>query len=76
MVQTARTASFFIPSTLGTQDGALVAMAALFTGTAVAGLGVAILRRLRQLIWIGAGYLIAGYYSWGRRPRSRGDEDE
>lgn len=64
LVQAVRTASFFIPANLGAQDGAVVLIVGAFTGAPVAGLSIAILRRLRQLAWIVAGFVVGGHYSW------------
>ncbi len=64
LVQAVRTASFFIPANLGALDGAVVLIIGAFTGAPVAGLSTAILRRLRQLAWIVAGFVVGGHYSW------------
>ncbi len=63
-MQAVRTASFFIPANLGAQDGAVVLIVGAFTGAPAAGLSTAILRRLRQLAWIAAGFAVGGHYSW------------
>lgn len=78
LVQGVRSASFFIPSNLGTQDGAIVLISGMFTGAPVAGLSTAILRRLRQLAWIAFGFAVGGHYSWrtfrnGRPPAREGN---
>lgn len=75
LVQGVRSASFFIPSNLGTQDGAIVLISGMFTGVPVAGLSTAILRRLRQIVWVALGFAVGGHYSWrtfrsSRRPAS------
>ncbi len=57
VIQLVRTISFFIPSNLGTQDAAYTLMVAAFTGVPTAGLGAALLRRLREVLFIAAGFL-------------------
>jgi len=63
LLQLARTVSFFVPANLGTQDGALALAAAAITGVAAAGLGAALLRRVREVIFIALGFAIGGLYS-------------
>ena len=76
LLQAVRTASFFVPSNLGTQDGTIVIVSSLFTGVPVAGLSAALLRRLRQFIWIVSGFLVGGHYSWRAfRGQLRGDRE-
>jgi uncharacterized protein (TIRG00374 family) len=64
LLQLARSVSFFIPANLGTQDGALALAAAAVTGVAAAGLGAALLRRVREVIFIALGFAMGGWYSW------------
>lgn len=76
LLQLARSVSFFIPANLGTQDGALALAAAAITGVAAAGLGVALLRRVREVIFIGLGFAMGGWYSWrALRQPAAGAED-
>jgi uncharacterized protein (TIRG00374 family) len=56
-----RSATFFVPANLGTQDGALGLLIGLLTGSMAAGLAVALIRRIRELIWTGAGLLVGGW---------------
>jgi hypothetical protein len=64
LLQLARSVSFFIPANLGTQDGAVALAAAAITGVAAAGLGAALLRRVREIVFIALGFAIGGWYSW------------
>lgn len=52
MVQLARTATFFIPAGIGTQEGMLLVTCAALTGSPSTGLSVALVRRSREIVWI------------------------
>ncbi len=52
MVQLVRTATFFIPAGIGTQEGTLLLTCAALTGSGSIGLSVALIRRSRELAWI------------------------
>ncbi len=56
MLQLIRTTTFFIPWNLGTQEGGLVFLMSLGGHPPVAGLGVSLLKRFRQIVWTGAGF--------------------
>ena len=73
LLQLARSVSFFVPANLGTQDGAVALAAAAMTGVAAAGLGAALLRRVRELIFIALGFAIGGWYSWRTLRRAAAD---
>ena len=60
LVQLVRAMLFFIPSNLGTQEGVFVLAVNILKDSTPLGLAVAVIRRLRELIWIGIG-LIFGY---------------
>ncbi|MDH5639850.1 MAG: flippase-like domain-containing protein [Nitrospira sp.] len=49
--------SFFIPGSLGAQDGGNVLLLQAFGYSDVTGLAFALLRRFRELVWIGIGLL-------------------
>lgn len=61
VVQLVRTATFFIPAGLGTQDGAMYLLTNLLTGNPVAGVAGAVVRRIRDLSWISVGLLVAAF---------------
>jgi len=73
LLQLARTVSFFIPANLGTQDGAIALAAAALTGVAAAGLGAALLRRVREIVFLVLGFALGGWYSWRALRRSASD---
>jgi hypothetical protein len=74
LLQLARSVSFFIPANLGTQDGAVALAAAAITGVSAAGLGAALLRRVREVVFIAAGFLVGGSFSLRSLRRAAGDE--
>jgi len=58
LLQFVRAASFFIPLSLGAQEGGLIL---IFTSMGMAGpigLAVSFVRRIRELVWIGLGLLL------------------
>lgn len=61
--QLIRAGTFFVPANLGTQEGALVAVCGALTGSPAAGLATALIRRVRELLWIAAGLLIGWLYT-------------
>ncbi len=63
LLQLTRTVSFFVPANLGTQDGALALCAAALTGSPAAGLGAALLRRVRELLIVALGLSLGSHYS-------------
>ncbi len=63
VAQMVRAATFFIPSSLGAQEGAFVLMIAALTGSPALGMAVALVRRFRELVWIGSGFLMGTAYS-------------
>jgi len=63
MVQLVRTVTFFIPAGLGTQEGAFLIGVGALTGVPSAGVATALVRRCRDLLWIGASLALASAYS-------------
>ena len=63
VVELVRAGAFFIPAGIGIQEGAMVLIIAPITGQPSLGLAVALVRRLREIIWIAWGFLIAWRYS-------------
>ena len=63
VVELARAGAFFIPAGIGIQEGAMVLIIAPITGQPSLGLAVALVRRVREIIWIAWGFLIAWHYS-------------
>jgi uncharacterized protein (TIRG00374 family) len=60
--------AFFIPAGIGVQESAMVLIITPITGQPSLGLAVALIRRLRQIIWIVWGFLIAWRYSISTKP--------
>ena len=67
--QLVRGVVFFIPAGIGAQEGAFVLMCGLLTGNPTLGLSVSVVRRSRELLWIGLGLGLGWLYSY-RRPRA------
>ena len=63
VAQMVRMGTFFIPMSIGAQEGALLLIVNTVTGSASAGLALGIIRRLREFIWIAFGFLIGIKYS-------------
>ena len=57
-VQLTRAATFFIPLSLGAQEGALFMVAAVITGDGAFGITISLVKRLREIIWIAWGFAI------------------
>ncbi|MED5262394.1 MAG: flippase-like domain-containing protein [Myxococcota bacterium] len=62
-----RSAFFFVPGDLGTQDAAQVLICGAVTGSPPVGLALAALRRVRDILFIGWGLAIGSHYSLGTR---------
>ena len=60
ITQLVRAGTFFIPASIGAQEGVLVVIGAAITGSTTAGFTTAIVRRIREVIWITWGMLV--YY--------------
>ncbi|MCW5771529.1 MAG: flippase-like domain-containing protein [Rhodospirillaceae bacterium] len=70
LIQLACTVGFFIPANIGTQDGVMTIVIGAFVGVPAVGLGAALLRRVRELIMVGAGFAIGSHYTWSKlRPQ-------
>lgn len=68
-VELVRAVTFFIPAGLGAQEAIFVVMLTPVTGDASSALAAALIRRARELLWIGAGLASA----WGAFGASRSD---
>lgn len=66
-------ATFFIPGNAGSQEGGFVFLAPLFGLSPAEGVTLAVLRRLRDVVWILLGL---GYAGWVRRPETKAVEVE
>ncbi|MBT8447324.1 MAG: flippase-like domain-containing protein [Gammaproteobacteria bacterium] len=62
LTQMIRVIVFFIPSAIGAQEGTLVLATTALLGNPAAGLSTALVRRARELIWIGLGLALAALH--------------
>ena len=58
VAQLVRSAVFFIPAAIGAQEGAMVLIGSAITGSPTLGLATALIRRLREVIWIAWGLVV------------------
>jgi uncharacterized membrane protein YbhN (UPF0104 family) len=63
VAQMFRTGAFFIPAAIGVQEGAFLLILSAITGSAPLGVAVAVIRRIREVIWIIWGFVIGALYS-------------
>lgn len=63
VAQMVRTATFFIPASLGAQEGAFIIVSGAITGSPAAGAALALVRRGREIVWIGFGMAVAAGYA-------------
>ena len=52
VAQLVRTGTFFIPASIGAQEGAFLLVCGAMTGSAALGGAVAVIRRFREIVWI------------------------
>ena len=69
MVQLVRAGIFFIPASLGTQEGTFILVCSAITGNPGTGLAVSIVKRFRELLWILAGLAVGWLLSSPSLPR-------
>ena len=56
VAQLVKSGTFFIPASLGAQEGAFLIIGTAITGSPTLGIAVAIVRRIREIIWIVWGF--------------------
>ncbi len=56
--QLVRAGSFFIPASIGVQEGAFLLVGAAITGSPTLGLAAGIVRRVREILWIAWGFAV------------------
>lgn len=59
-VQSVRAASFFIPASLGTQEAAILVTTEWLLGAQSVGVATALVRRAREVLWVGVSLLLSG----------------
>ena len=63
MAQLVRAGTFFIPASIGAQEGIFVVTIQLLTGSMELGLAAALVRRVRELAWVAPALLLAWRWS-------------
>ena len=58
LIQVLRIITFFIPSSVGAQEGGIVLILSQFGYSSTLGLTFALIRRMREIVWIGLGILL------------------
>jgi uncharacterized protein (TIRG00374 family) len=58
IAQLVRTATFFIPASIGAQEGAFLIIGSAVTGSPTIGFTMAVVRRAREIIWITWGLVV------------------
>ncbi len=58
----ARTMGFIIPGSVGVQEGGIVLLFLAVGQTTLAGVSFSLVRRVRELLWIGFGFGLLGWY--------------
>lgn len=71
VAQLVRAGTFFIPASIGAQEGAFLIVCTALTGEPLLGLALALVRRFRELVWIVAGLCFGWLYSFRRRGTRR-----
>ena len=62
-----RTALFFVPANIGTQEGTFLLVCGAITGAPALGIAAAFIRRFRELLWTFLGLAIGWRFSYRRR---------
>ncbi len=63
LMQLVRTGSFFIPMNLGAQEGGFAFFIGAMGYAPVSGVAVSLLKRMRQLLWTGVGFVVWAVFS-------------
>ncbi|MBN08215.1 MAG: hypothetical protein CMM45_10325 [Rhodospirillaceae bacterium] len=58
VAQMVRAGTFLVPASIGVQEGAILTIGAVLTGSPTAGFTAAIIRRVREVIWIAWGIIV------------------
>lgn len=77
VAQLVRTATFFIPASIGAQEGGFLLVCAAMTGAPSLGVAVAVVRRIREVVWIvwGMGLGLVFTLKPGAGPVTAGEGD-
>ena len=71
VAQMVRAGTFFIPASIGAQEGAFVVICSVITGVPALGGAVAVVRRIREVLWILWGLLLGSMFTFA--PAYKGD---
>ena len=63
VAQLVRAGTFFIPASIGAQEGAFVLVCSVVTGSPALGVAVSLVRRFREVVWLVWGALLALRFS-------------
>ena len=64
LVNMLRAVAFIMPSNIGIQEGGIVLLFLAVGQTAFSGISFSLVRRFRELIWIGFGFGLLNWYGW------------
>jgi putative membrane protein len=64
LVTMVKAMAFVIPGSVGVQEGGIVLLFLAVGQTTLAGVSFSLVRRVRELIWIGFGFGLLGWYGW------------
>lgn len=73
VAQLVRAGTFFIPASIGAQEGAFLLVCTSLTGDPLLGVALALIRRAREIVWMLSGLALGWAYSL--RPPHRGIAD-
>ena len=68
-----KTMAFVIPGSVGVQEGGIVLLFLAVGQTTLAGVSFSLVRRLRELLWIGIGFGLLGWYGYQSGNQERVD---
>ena len=63
LVELVRAGTFFIPATLGSQEAAFMVATEAIAGQTALGVAAALMRRVREFVWLGWGFILGLEYS-------------
>ncbi len=63
-VQLVRAGTFFIPASIGAQEGVFLVVFSALTGSPVLGVAVALVRRFREILWILWGLMLGSMFTF------------